>query len=322
MTSFWDKIRSFFGWGKKEETQLPPTGVTPEPNPEPLPPRPDPRPPIRLGGRRPPYGTSRIRPPVDGDMPPSDPFHHFFTWLEDDPEYKKIYRKIERASKNVCLSCKQPVSVDDALPLHSPLAIHRSCYKERYDDLASTSSVEEARRRFQETPGKIALLYWTLAHWPTYPPDWEVRRERILKRDHYTCQECGSKNNLHIHHKIHIEDGGHHTSENLICLCKSCHEKAHGGRPIEPPDDPARDPMNPKPNHFTKTVRLLSNAIQEKQTVSFHYRDQKGEETDRTFSPQAFMTRHGYLCVKGFCHLRNDLRTFSVYRISKLTEIK
>ena len=54
---------------------------------------------------------------------PSDPFHHFFTWLEDDPEYKKIYRKIERASKSVCLSCKQSVDAEECLPLHSPLVL-------------------------------------------------------------------------------------------------------------------------------------------------------------------------------------------------------
>lgn len=321
MTSFWDKIRSFFGWGKKEETQLPPTGVTPEPNPEPLPPRPDPRPPIRLGGRRPPYGTSRIRPPVDGDMPPSDPFHHFFTWLEDDPEYKKIYRKIERASKNVCLSCKQPVSVDDALPLHSPLAIHRSCYKELYDDLASTSSVEEARRRFQETPGKIALLYWTLAHWPTYPPDWEVRRERILKRDNYACKKCGeSEELLHIHHKKPIDQGGLHTSSNLICLCWHCHEKAHG-RPIDVNKTKDRDGKE-RESSFSKKMRLLKQAMQEHKTVHFHYLDTYGVESDRDFMPQIWANpkeHHGVICVRGYCYLRNADRTFIVHRISRLT---
>lgn len=299
--TFFDRILIFLGLKGTRPVVPPPapdTGTSPDPDPRPTPPKP------------------RPHPPVDGDTIPSDPFHQFFTWLEDTPEYKEIYKRIERASKNVCLSCKQPVDVADALPLHSPLAIHRHCYEKLYDDLASTSSVEEAHRRFQDVPGKVSLLYWTLTHWPTYPPDWEIRRRRILERDHYTCQKCGeSEELLHVHHKKPIEDGGLHTSKNLICLCWHCHEEEHG-HPVDIHTGRKGE------SGFSKKMRILNQAMQGHKSVHFHYRDQKNKETDRNFTPQSWPNPndyHGAVCISGYCHLRHDLRTFIVHRISRLT---
>lgn len=54
-------------------------------------------------------------------------------------------------------------------------------------------------------------------------------RQKVLKRDNYTCQECGSKENLHVHHKkqyidnIFLRD----KTTNGITLCKNCHDLAH-----------------------------------------------------------------------------------------------
>lgn len=47
----------------------------------------------------------------------------------------------------------------------------------------------------------------------------------VLERDNYTCQKCGSKDDIHIHHidwnKENNELG------NLILLCNSCHLTLH-----------------------------------------------------------------------------------------------
>ena len=56
-------------------------------------------------------------------------------------------------------------------------------------------------------------------------------REYILERDNYTCQKCkiqiGDASFFHIHHKIPMYQGGKHTEENIITLCKSCHLIEH-----------------------------------------------------------------------------------------------
>ncbi len=62
-----------------------------------------------------------------------------------------------------------------------------------------------------------------------YPPDWERRAQEARVRDNYTCcnRKCGSKSELHIHHKIPVKKGGDHFLDNLITLCGKCHLKEH-----------------------------------------------------------------------------------------------
>lgn len=60
-------------------------------------------------------------------------------------------------------------------------------------------------------------------------PHWHSIRRAVLKRDNYECQECGSKDDLHVHHKIPFRmfedaDEANHES-NLITLCPPCHRK-------------------------------------------------------------------------------------------------
>jgi hypothetical protein len=54
----------------------------------------------------------------------------------------------------------------------------------------------------------------------------------ILNRDDYTCQHCKGKckdSKLEIHHIIFRRNGGSDDAENLIVLCKTCHDKLHDG---------------------------------------------------------------------------------------------
>jgi 5-methylcytosine-specific restriction endonuclease McrA len=51
----------------------------------------------------------------------------------------------------------------------------------------------------------------------------------VLKRDNDTCQKCGTREHIHIHH---IDgDKTNSTLENLIILCNSCHIKLHNHVP-------------------------------------------------------------------------------------------
>ena len=56
-------------------------------------------------------------------------------------------------------------------------------------------------------------------------------REYILWRDNHTCQHCKGKSKdkvLQVHHLESRRTGGNATN-NLITLCKTCHEKSHTG---------------------------------------------------------------------------------------------
>ena len=55
----------------------------------------------------------------------------------------------------------------------------------------------------------------------------------VRERDNCTCQYCHGKSKdgrLEVHHLVHRADGGSDRPDNLITLCKTCHDKYHAGK--------------------------------------------------------------------------------------------
>ncbi len=52
--------------------------------------------------------------------------------------------------------------------------------------------------------------------------------KRVLERDEWRCQKCGSLENLQIHHKIKRSQLGNGSLDNLVTLCARCHMAEHG----------------------------------------------------------------------------------------------
>jgi len=61
------------------------------------------------------------------------------------------------------------------------------------------------------------------------PGSFERLRQQVLRRDGWTCQHCGTKSNLEVHHKEFRSQGGDDSEPNLITLCFACHSLAHCG---------------------------------------------------------------------------------------------
>jgi len=53
-------------------------------------------------------------------------------------------------------------------------------------------------------------------------------RERVLRRDGWRCQFCGSMTNLEVHHRRFRSHSGADCEDNLITLCNGCHSSVHG----------------------------------------------------------------------------------------------
>ena len=52
--------------------------------------------------------------------------------------------------------------------------------------------------------------------------------KRVLERDGWRCQKCGSLENLQVHHKIKRSQQGDDALANLVTLCAYCHLAEHG----------------------------------------------------------------------------------------------
>lgn len=60
-------------------------------------------------------------------------------------------------------------------------------------------------------------------------PHWERIRARALFRAANRCQLCASLKRLDVHHNTY-ENLGHERPEDVIVLCRMCHEKHHNKR--------------------------------------------------------------------------------------------
>ena len=61
---------------------------------------------------------------------------------------------------------------------------------------------------------------------------WANARAFVLHRDKYKCKLCHGKSGderLEVHHIQYRSQGGSNHLNNLITLCKTCHEKVHSG---------------------------------------------------------------------------------------------
>ncbi len=170
-----------------------------------------------------------------------------------------------------------------------------------------------------------ALRKKVFDYWPSYPPDWEERRQKVLDKAKYKCQECKTDMvlNLHVHHIKHLGRGGSNKISNLMALCERCHEKKHGGRSFKYEDTYSSPPAYPE------RINTINKAIKSKKNVSFNYykvkqkkwmkRKVKPDELTKEIwidGKTKFMLDNLYLV--GHCHLRDDKRTFRLDRMKGL----
>lgn len=62
---------------------------------------------------------------------------------------------------------------------------------------------------------------------------WKKIRKIVMERDYFTCQMCGSKEHLTVHHKTYVHHGDeeNHLGD-LITWCDTCHKKFHSKKTI------------------------------------------------------------------------------------------
>jgi len=79
------------------------------------------------------------------------------------------------------------------------------------EGLPKSAQLSQKRPRFKLSPKEYAIVW-----------------KRVLERDGWRCQECGSMRDLEIHHMKRRSQLGDDAMDNLITLCSLCHGKCHG----------------------------------------------------------------------------------------------
>ena len=106
------------------------------------------------------------------------------------------------------------------------------------------SKIRRTRTEYETAVAKVTLIYDV---WPTYPPDWDERRQLVSERDHYSCNHCGISGNHHLHHIRALSQGQtQHKIRQHALLCEPCHSDAHGGRRFR------YEPRNRRADHDRK----------------------------------------------------------------------
>lgn len=69
-------------------------------------------------------------------------------------------------------------------------------------------------------------LFKAKYHIYLYSVTWRKIRRRILERAKGVCEKCLLKPATHVHH-LHYDNIYNEKDEDLIALCKPCHQKLH-----------------------------------------------------------------------------------------------
>ena len=56
--------------------------------------------------------------------------------------------------------------------------------------------------------------------------EWRNKRQKVLDRDKFLCQNCKTAEASDVHHK-HYNNVFNEDLEDLTSLCRACHEKEH-----------------------------------------------------------------------------------------------
>jgi hypothetical protein len=181
----------------------------------------------------------------------------------------------------------------------------------------SAINIKNELRNFSKKYEKI------LDFWPDYPADWEERRERHIEIYGSRCEQCKSTSVIQLHHIKPLKKGGGHKTDNLLILCRDCHQNKHK-HSFEKTIN-KENTLNYN-SDFEKKIDQIRNAIYSKSKIKISYKNMSGKRSTRDILPKRLIApgdssdlgTHTNLCVNAFCYKRNEDRIFAIINITKI----
>ena len=188
-------------------------------------------------------------------------------------------------------------------------------------DVISETEIEDLRAKLVKLESILSGVYDHLQCWP---PDWEARREEIIRQNGSVCSHCEAEADVYLVHDIPIFEGGTNELDNLTLICAACYRGMY--REV---NFFGTSTLKASQLGFSEPFAEIQSAIDNDQKIQFDYKKPSDRRwTTRVVIPERIFnipnTRESgeTLCVEGFCELRQDTRVFALERMPELVIIK
>ena len=169
--------------------------------------------------------------------------------------------------------------------------------------------------------------------------DWFSLKEEVIAKYGRKCINCGTTDNIDVHHKIPLSEGGTNCWDNLIPLCRNCHEELHKFKLGQQNNTTINLEYGSKISKNKKSMigYKICNAIEHGYRIKIKYKSVKSgneEFTERII--RLLEIKLGCECkndfvqnskydqykkfLRAFCELRNEERLFRMDRIIDVIE--
>ena len=159
---------------------------------------------------------------------------------------------------------------------------------------------------------------------PSWPPDWEKRKQQLIRLNGSICSSCEEQQNVYLQHDIPLCEGGTNALDNLELICPACHARMYGKRNIF-----GNFTLNSSQSAYSEQVVEIQSAIDNNQKIQFSYKKPRDRRwtvrvvvPERLFNIPNNQDSGETLCVEGFCELRQDTRVFALERMEGLGVIE
>lgn len=170
--------------------------------------------------------------------------------------------------------------------------------------------------------------------------NWLIIKDEVFEKYGRKCVNCGATENIDVHHKIPLSEGGTNCLDNLIPLCRNCHEKLHNFK-MGKNDNTKIDFQYGTRSTKDKKAMIgykICDAIEKGYRIKIKYKSGKADNekiTERIIRPLEIQLgsesqnklinnskyNQNKSFLRAFCELRKEERLFRLDRIIDVIEI-
>ena len=188
-------------------------------------------------------------------------------------------------------------------------------------DVVPTAEIEDLRAKLAKLESILSGIY---DHLPSWPPDWDARKQQIIRQNGSICSRCDEAQDVYLLHDIPVFEGGTNELDNLTLICAECYRSMyHEG------DIFGVSTLKPSQSEFSEQFSAIQSAIDNDQKIQFDYKKPSAKRwMTRVVVPERFLNIPNSresgetLCIEGFCELRQDTRVFALERMQGLAVIE